>query len=394
MGGGIVGTMMGGARAVQGQGQSDRSIRNLENLRSSGTSSRTFNLVNIWQRFGATEGYNAAPFFKNPVLNRSIIVKHRLRHGELDLYNDHRTAATKVILPINLSDLRAGARSFFIGQRGYNTILEEIDVRDFGQHGQDKSLLELLDYLPSLDPFLMRERLRKSGYRPDRCYFDISEADTIRMFDFTRREVAPLVGLTFQDMDAAMNEKISKLASKVLNNAGDQELEPLRLGLGMDKLSFDEGVFCWKGFIYYKWSLADLAPVIKPVSEEIAAIRPFGPSTEEERAFIVASRSRLSKAIAVACDTVRLTLKIYDDAYGELTDGGKPGSFREFLLRAPSLFQELGERVGAVQHIVSFWRYRFPKGVRVKITCEELYDLLVDFEQSLNFEPKDAPFQV
>ena len=39
-----------------------------------------------------------------------------------------------------------------------------------------------------------------------------------------------------------------------------------------------------------------------------------------------------------------------------------PKTFRDFLLRAPYMFLELGEKMGAISHIVSFWRYRFPPG--------------------------------
>lgn len=369
---------------MQSRGSSaDRAVRNLVNLRSSGSSSRTLNLLSVWEKEADTDIYRTAPFFKNPVLNRSIIVKHRLRTGEHDLFGDSRSAATKVILPINLTDLRCGGRSFFVNQRGYQAILDEISNHDLAP--QDRDLLSILDNLPSLDPFLMRERLKKSGYRPARCYFDITENDTARMFEFTRRELQPLIGMTFDESDSGAADRVSKLAMKILNNAGDAELEPLRQGLGMDRPSFEEGVFCWKGFIYYKWSLIDLAPTVKPVSDEIAKIAPSGTSTEEEKKFIIGARQRLVKAIAQACDTVRNTLKVYDDAYAELTQNGQPKIFREFLLEAPGLFHDLGERVGAVQHIVSFWRYRFPNGVRTKIVAEELYELLADFEQSLNF---------
>ncbi len=372
----------GGAQASRTA--SDRAVRNLMNLKASGSSSRTLNLLSVWEKDQETPEWKAAPFFRNTVLNKSIIVKHRLRQDELDLFYEPRSSATKVILPINLLDLRAGGRSFFIGQRGYQSILDEISGDAAGKE-HDRELLELLDNLPSLDPFLMRERLKKGGHVPARCYFDISEADTAKMFEFTRREITPLIGLTFEDVDAAVNEKISKLAQKILNNAGDSELEPLRQGLGLDKLSFEEGIFSWKGFIYYKWSLINLAPTVKPVSDEIAQIRPTGPTTEEEKQYILAARARLTKAIAQACDTVRDTLKIYDDAYAELTQCGQPKAFKDFLLDAPHLFHELGERVGAVQHIVSFWRYRFKPGTRQKISAEELFELLTDFEQSLAF---------
>jgi len=380
---------MGRSTGLPQGASSDRSIRSLALLQSGASSARTLNLLVCWRKDGETAAYKSAPFFKNPQLNRSIIVKHRLRRDELDLFYDGRGSATKVILPIDVLDLRSGARSFFIGQSDYRKILAELSGPRGDLGDDDRQLLECLNALPSLDPFLMRERLRKSGFSPARCYFDISEADTARMFDFVKREVAPLIGLS-GNMDAQINEKTAKLAFKILNNDGDAELEPLREGMGMDRLSFEEGMFCWKGFIYYKWSLLDLAPLVRPVSQDIASVKPVGPMTSEERAYIIAARARLSRAIAEACETVRLTLKVYDDAYADLTRNGQPNAFKSFLLKAPGLFHELGERLGAVQHIVSFWRYRFPMGKRSKIPADELYDLLADFELSLSFEAESA----
>ena len=55
-------------------------------------------------------------------------------------------------------------------------------------------------------------------------------------------------------------------------------------------------------------------------------------------------------------------------------------------MAAPSMFHELGERLGALQHIMSFWRFRFPSDVESHITIEEMIDLLNDFEASVTFD--------
>jgi hypothetical protein len=365
---------------------SDRSIRSLIALQSNASTARTLNLFDIWKRHGDAEGYRARPFFKSPVLNHSIIVKHRLRNHERYEFYDGRVAATKVILPIDLTDLRSGARSFFVGQRGYRDLMEELVSVHGVTDPHDNALLELLEALPSLDPFLMRERMRSGGFDPDRCYFDLTDADTNRMFHFVRQEVAPLIGISFDDMDARLSENTSKLATKILANAGDDELKPLRNGMGMPKAEFEEGMFCWKGFIYYKWTLSELLPKVRPTAAEIAAVSPLGQVEDDDRAYILAARERLVRAISKACETVRVTLKVYDDSYADLTRNGRPQSFRDFLLNAPNLFYELGERLGAIHHIVSFWRFRFPVGARTKLAAAELVDLLADFEASLSFE--------
>jgi hypothetical protein len=53
------------------------------------------------------------------------------------------------------------------------------------------------------------------------------------------------------------------------------------------------------------------------------------------------------------------------------------------LLAAPDMFMSLGEQSGAVQHILSFWRYRFPIGRRVTVSPDELMDIFLDFEDGL-----------
>ena len=364
----------------------DRSVRSLISLQSQASTARTLNLVMVWRRHGEEEVYRLHPFFRNPVLNRCFVVKHRLRPNERDLFTDGRTNATKIILPIDISDLRSGARSFFVGQRGYLDVLEDLFGTLTPTTQVDADLLEQLDALPSLDPFLIRERLKRAGFTPARCYIDISDADLQKMFEFVKKEISALIGMSFGDIDASVNEMTSKLAQKILADAADDEMEPLRKGMGLDKAAFDEGVFCWKGFIYYKWVMGDLAPQVRPILSEITGVKPVGPCDAEDRAVISGCKSWLTKGISGACDTVRSTLKVYDDAYTDLTKHGEPKSFRDFLMMAPTLFYELGERLAAVQHVVSFWRYRFPEGTRAKPSSEELADMLTDFEASLAFD--------
>jgi hypothetical protein len=363
------------------------------NLQANASTARTFNLLAVWRRHGDEEEYKSAPFFETLVLNRSIILKHRLRLHERDGVIRERATATKVILPIDTADLSIGARSFFVGQKGYQGVLNELGVSDGLNESRDGRLLSIIDGLPSLDPFLMRERLKSEGFHPARCYFELTDADAARMFRFVQSEVAPLIGISFKD-SGQLNEKTGKLAEKILANANDAELEPLRQGLGMSKPDFVEGVFCWKGFIYYKWTLGDLLPKVRPVASEIASVRPMGLATDDEIAFITTVQARITKAIVHCCETVRITLKVYDDAYADLTRHGQPQAFREFLLKAPSLFHELGERLGAVHHIISFWGFRFPAGGPRQIAAEELVDLLADFETSLNFEAPDAALAI
>ena len=366
---------------------SDRSIRNLVHLQASASTARVLNLLSVWKRHGHTEEWAAAPMFHNPSLNKCWIIKHRLRRNELDLFRSRRQVATKVLLPIESTDLKLGGQFVFVGQIDFERSLRTT----FGTSLDERDLetLWLLDKLPSLDPFLLREQLKRHHIEPARCYFEVAEADLKRMFAFVESEIRPLVTMSLGDsvgMNAASDQATTNLVSKILSNAGGPEMEPLRMTLRLEADEYAEGVFCWKGFLYYKWAVADILRDVAKVADVVSTIRPVGPMDAEAKAYIDRGRRVLRYMILKTCDSVVDTLKVYDDAYANLTQNGRPTAFREFLLDAPHMFTRLGEQVGAVQHILSFWRFRFaPRAPQVGV--EELIDILMDFEGSL--APRD-----
>ncbi len=362
----------------------DRSVRSLQRLHMNASTARVLNLLMVYRRCGDTPEHREAPFFQNPVLNRCLIVKHRLRSNEYDMFDTPRSSATKVLIPIDHTDLKMGARFMFVGQSRFNELMEGALGIPFEPNSPDIRMLQLIDSIPSLDPFLLREQLRRAGLEPARCYFEVTEADVNRMFSFVQKEITPLVNMSCGN-DASMTVYASRLVNKILSSEIDSDLDPLRQVLQLDEKQFDEGIFCWKAFLYYKWQLSELMPRLREVIQEINTVKPRTSGDSEIRSQIELTRTQVRRRVGMACQRVRATLDIYDDAYAELTNQGRAGPFRGFLLSAPSMFRELGERLAGIDHIVSFWRFRFPKDRLAMITPEELCDIFHDFENGLVF---------
>src|SRR5262249_7920229 len=152
----------------------------------------------------------------------------------------------------------------------------------------------------------------------------------------------------------------ARLVRKILSSQVDTETEPLRLTLRLEPEDYQDGVFCWKGFLFYKWTLDSLMSDVGAVMAEVETINVRG-GNAEAALYIEKMRATVRRGLVDCCETMQATLKIYDDAYAKLVNG-KPQSFRDFLLDAPRMFNQLGEHLGALQHIVSFWRFRFPRG--------------------------------
>jgi hypothetical protein len=195
------------------------------------------------------------------------------------------------------------------------------------------------------------------------------------------RSLIQLAGLGGKESSTA------KLVSALLSTEVDEKLAPLRATLGLDGEAFREGVFSWRGFLYYKWCMQNLWPDLRDVVRELKSVKAGGALSAEYITYIGASKERIIENIRQTGVHVSNTLRIYDNAYARLVEHGEPAAFRDFLLGAPAMFLSIGEKMGAISHIASFWRYRFPIGHSGRADAEELVTIFQDFESGFGLTP-------
>jgi hypothetical protein len=367
------------------------SHRSLEALRNSGSTSRLLNLCAIAERHERDPDFQARPLFQAPRLNRCMILKHTLRSSERELVRTDRPVTTKIILPFSFKELKLGGVSLFVDDEYFVRQLSETLGVNANSPAflDDLDMLQILSSLPSMDPFLMRERIHSAGRVVARCYFDLSDADAAQMRQHVAAEIQRLVSLAFANHGAAGPALSKKMAEVLLRDDTSEALEPLRQTLRLSKSEYQEAIFAWKGFLYYKWTLNGLAPKLKPVLEEILKVKVVQP-THEEMHDINQMRRRVVEGVTRLASKARTALHTYDTAFSSLIERGDAGGFRAFLLAAPKSFVEIGDTLGVLSHIVTFWRYRFAEGKRRTIDANEALDLFADFDNSVRDEPSAA----
>jgi len=141
----------------------DRAVRSLGALQKSASTSRVLNLLAVYDNPGEDPDHETKPFFQNRILNESLVLKHKVRPDEQYVFKGKKHVATKIIVPFEKTDLRLGGRSFFVGQTGWLDMMQGL-ARDGEDLARDIMLLETLEELPSLDPFILREHLRRRGF--------------------------------------------------------------------------------------------------------------------------------------------------------------------------------------------------------------------------------------
>ena len=356
----------------------DHSVRFLAALNGASTS-RVLNLSQIAQRNKGNAEYADEPLFLSPAINTAFILKHRMRSDEVYQFEAARTMVTKIVAPFDLDDLRAGGRSILVDQRGFKEAL-----RSFGNYSserleRDLTVIRLVNAIPSLDPFLLREHLNNYKIKVSPCYFAISESDQTQMMEFVTAELSRLTKLLGAD---GSDVSTRRMVAAMLSSDVADELSPLRETLNLTGEDFRQGVFSWRGFLYYKWSMARLWPSVMGVLRQIKAVQ--GLSATIPVKVFDQYKDAIIRQVRDSGNDVSHILSYYDNSYAELVANQAPGKFRDFLLAAPAMFLEMGEKIGGISHIVGFWNHRFPKGAPDRIDGDELLSIFQDFSSGLS----------
>lgn len=357
-------------------------VGSLTRLKATASTARVLNLHQVGIENAENPDHRQRPLFRNGLLNHSIIIKHKLRPNEVLLFGKPRASATKLLLMLDRKDLKIGARSVFIGQTGFRDLISEyVGVRS-DTHSADMRMLDLLDETPSLDPFIVRERLKAAGFEAAPTYFTMSDANSRNIFDFALSEITPLAELMCSTKRLT-RVYADKLARKVMFDDGKKEFEPLRLAMRLDDLQFIEGMFCWKAFIYYKWRVKILRAAKDDVIRELCSVAVNRARGGKSPATLADTRQAVAAGIDAGLAAVADIIEIYDDAYTSMTVSGKTAQFKEFLMLSPMYFNELSARIAGIDHVVSYWRHRQATAGDAAIPTDELVAILDDFNASL-----------
>lgn len=353
----------------------------LENLMNARSSSRVLNLVRVHKAADRAGAPMEPPLFQSPVLRRSFIIKHRLRPDERLNLRGFRPTATKIIIPMDPNNLAIGGKSAFVGESRFSTLMTDATgIQDF-HASPDGELLREMDQIPSFDPFLLREWLARIGRVADPRYFELTPSMIEGMEKFVLEEVSLLVSMAISGTPA--NSAVLRLVRKMLSSEYDDDLRPLQEVLRMSPDDFRDGMFGWKGLLYYKWLFQVVDAGIPGMISGMTEVRPKRHISREQIAEADGMIRAITNGVHDCARTVKKSLLSYDEAYKGLTQTQDPVGFRSFLLRAPQLFLDLGETVGLLEHSVEFWGYRSKTIQPRTFTGDDYVTLVAELKEGL-----------
>jgi hypothetical protein len=355
-------------------------VRSLRTITEEASSSRVLDLASLAAAPPEDEDYAERPMFLHPVLNRTIIVKHNVGSAQEDRLAPRRLGATKIIFPFDPADLDLGGQYMFVDQPDFNAVLmRHLDFTELPPE-RDIMVLRLLDRLPTLDPFLVRSILAHQKIDVSRVYYRLSELDRADMLEFVVGQMQALIVLCF-GAQTKNDAHAHRLSQRLLGDEESPELGLLRESLRMAPEDFSEAMFTWKAFLYYRWRAQELTPQLKATLQSFSRIRARRFETDEY-SFVMRCKGLLQRSVSALMEGVSARLLCYDDAFQAFTGRGDPNAFRLFLAQGSGL--ELGQKIGQMEQVVSFWSQRFGHERITAMSPDEILDGMRDLLHGLS----------
>lgn len=330
----------------------------LRNIVKGGATSRILDLHSIARRYEGHERHSDRPFFQHPRLNRCFVVKHTVRAHERPYVMSNQPVVTKIIVPLAQNDLSLGGHAVFVEEIGFAQKIRSLFELADEPHLLDLDLIRLreLAALPSFDPFLLAERYRNHARPIDELYFSISDAEIERMEDSVARQIVSVVSLAFGEEDGANDDRAMRFTRQLLSCDMDGRLDRLRTSLDMTVPEFRDGIFGWRGVLYYRWCMQEALAALRNFITELRDVTIVGANAQEHgelqhmrRTIIDETRHRWASLSGVMHD--------YETVFGRFARGEDASGFRAFLLKAPGLFYDVGSDLSVVGHVPGYWSF-------------------------------------
>jgi hypothetical protein len=333
-------------------------IRYLKPMLNAG-SSRVFNCNDVARKLERRDGEENPYLFKTPAMHHLVLVKEALR------YDDPRhpkgvAIGSKLYVPYNHDEIYEGGRSIFF----HSPNLLQVFHEQFGVErtasssaslDHDMKIFRILDELPSLDGFLMRDALELEGVEANEAYFDVLPEERTAIQEFIRSKMEPLVQAAYGGKKPPTN-KVTQLIDAMWEAKDLAALDPLVLAFRFPK---DEALAifgAWKGINFYsfqyhqgrqrrealaQWLKEHAMPKNLVPRDVLQVLEPIRRATIE----------RL-RGHWVDADN---TLKQYDKLYGEFVASSNPDGFITFLRGAKAIYWQLGDSLSKIDHAINCW---------------------------------------
>ncbi|MDR3450186.1 MAG: hypothetical protein P4M15_10660 [Alphaproteobacteria bacterium] len=334
----------------------------------------------------------AVTFFRCKPLNNLVLIK------DTDMNARSKEAissiGTKLYLPFNENDIYEGGRTIFV----HDKMMEGALIDSFGrgalpeaQLAEDIRIMKVLDRLPSLDPFLLKDVFINEKIDINPGYFEVGKEiwDQIELYILQGFE--PLAKAAFPDAMSS-DEVARKLIEKIWEGRDLEALKPLIMAFRLPAGQELEIFAAWKGINFYGFTHQRAMAQLGEMLQWLREIKiPTGAVSAQERKEITAQLETVKAQINAEWQSAEKTLGEYQASYDKmfkLRQGS--ADFLNFLRNSSKAYWTLGNALGKTGHATYCWDSMTKRYPGRKMPWDQTRELITLFSKIFHTEKKAA----
>jgi hypothetical protein len=354
-------------------------------------SPRVFNCNEMMQRVLSIDP-NATLFFRNRPLNTVVLIKDAVPDTERT--KNGPSIGTKLYFPFNDQNIYEGGRTIFLHDKN----LEKIIINHFGEGAiapaalvEDLRILSILNHLPSIDPFLMKDVFIREKIDMNPAFFDVSEELWNEIETFMLQRFEPLVKAAWPDAMES-DDKARQLIDKIWEARDIKALQPLITAFRLPQSEALDIFSAWRGIVYYSYQyqrekprLADLVKWLKANEVPVPGI-PTNELKEVFKAF-----DFVKEQLRHEWQTIDDIVRDYQDSYDKMFKLKiSSGPFLAFLKKSNDTYWQLGNCIGRAFHAIHCWHVMTSRFDGRKLPWPQLQELMKLLANVFELEKKAA----
>lgn len=321
-------------------------------------SPRVFNCNEMTRRV-LSQDEGARLFFRNKPLNTIALIKDTV--PESDRKPGAPFVGTKLYFPFNNDNIYEGGRTIFLYER-------HVEAAIIGQYGEgaitkeslveDMKILSILDRLPSLDPFLLKDVFLRQKIPMTEAYFEVSEEAWSEIETFMLQRFEPLVRAAFPEEAAAGDDtKARMLIDKIWEARDIDALQPLITAFRLPQHEALDIFSSWRGIVYYSFQYqkeqSHLVDLIKWLKENEAPATGVPASENKEMQTMLAF---VFEQVRKEWQTIEDIVRAYQSSYDKMfKDKITSTDFLAFLKGSNETYWKIGNSLGKTNHAIYCW---------------------------------------
>ncbi len=334
------------------------------------------------------EDPNAKLFFRCRPLNNLVLIK------DTDPQSRSAAIGTKLYFPFNENEIYEGGRTIFV----HNKYLEQGLIDNFGEGDLPKASLDLdmrvlkiLDKLPSLDPFLLKDVFINEKIDMNPSYFEVDKILWDQIESYILQGFETLAKAAFPDA-LSSDEVARKLIEKIWEGRDLEALQPLIIAFRLPQGKELEIFAAWKGINFYGFEYQRALPQMKELSKWLNDIQvPIAAGSVQERNEIRSIIETIKGRLKEEKQEAEGVLQEYQESYDKMFKYQSGSSdFLKFLQNSSKSYWTIGNCLGKIGHAIYCWDSTASHYPERRIPWEQTSGLIVLLAKILSSEKKMA----